>query len=226
MITYGVHEILRHYQGTKQFPRHQCLRMETPGWRVLDFEGNHMRGEEVDWQREVILRAPQVAKDREYPFSENLIVDSSGSVDVSLPVLAKVSALVEALRLGLSYELVHQLWSQFTSIAGQVNVDVPWSRIEVLVSDFCHSMRDHPVCSLFLLLVNPPEWHVPAHFEQSVHSGKDARLLRHRVCGAGQAHLSVHSVLGQKPLSSGLRINSGSVQQQRERGGGCAGTDA
>ena len=53
-----------------------------------------MREEEVERQRERILRAPQVVSDREYPFSEDLIVDSSGSVDVSLPVLAKVSALV------------------------------------------------------------------------------------------------------------------------------------
>ena len=75
-------------------------------------------------------------KYREYPLSEDLIVDSSGSVDVSLPVLAKVSALVEALRLGGSYELVHQLWSQFIRIAGQVNVDVTWSRDEVLASGF------------------------------------------------------------------------------------------
>ena len=68
-----------------------------------------MREEEVERQREQILRAPQVVRDNEYPFSEDLFVDSSGSVDVSLPVLPKVSALVEALRLGGSYELVHQL---------------------------------------------------------------------------------------------------------------------
>ena len=70
-----------------------------------------MREEEVERQREWILRAPRVVRDREHPFSEDLIVDSFGSVDVSLPVLAKVSALVEALRLGGSF-------------AGQVDVDV------------------------------------------------------------------------------------------------------
>ena len=95
-----MHEILRHYQGTKHFPRDQRLRLETPGWRVLDFEGNVMRDEEVARQRERILRGPQVVRDREYPFAEDLIVDSSGTVDASLPVPAKVSSLVEALRLG------------------------------------------------------------------------------------------------------------------------------
>ena len=149
VLTHGMHEILRHYQGTKHFPRDQRLRLETPGWRVLDFEGNVMRDEEVARQRDRILRGPQVVRDREYPFAEDLIVDSSGTVDASLPVLAKVASLVEALRLGGSYELVHQLWSQFTLVAGQVNVDVTWSWDEVLVSGFlCHSVGTHPGFSL------------------------------------------------------------------------------
>ena len=148
MLTHGMHG-LRHYQGTKHFPRDQRLRLETPGWRVLDFEGNVMRDEEVARQRDRILRGPQVVRDREYPFAEDLIVDSSGTVDASLPVLAEVSSLVEAWRLGGSYELVHQLWSQFTLAAGQVNVDVTWSRDEVLVSGFlCHSVGTYPGFSL------------------------------------------------------------------------------
>ena len=110
--------------GTNHFPRDRRLPLETLSWRVLDFEGNVMRKEEIQRQRERIFRASQVVRDREYPFSEDVIVDSAGSVDVSLPVLAKYSALVEALRLGGNYELVHQLWSQFTLIAWQVNVDV------------------------------------------------------------------------------------------------------
>ena len=92
---------------------------------------------------------PQVVRDREYPFAGDLIVDGSGTVDASLPVLAKVSSLVEALRLGGSYELVHQLWSQFTLVASPVNVDVTWLRDEVLVSGFlCHSLGIHPGFSL------------------------------------------------------------------------------
>ena len=59
-----------------------------------------MRDEEVARQRDRILRGPQVVRDREYPLAEDLIADSSGTVDVSLPVLAKVSSLVEILRLG------------------------------------------------------------------------------------------------------------------------------
>ena len=111
VMTHGVHGILHQHQGKKLFPRDQRLRLETPGRRELDLEGNVMRMEEIECQWKRILRAPHVVKDREYPFSEDLNVDSASSVDVSLPVLAKVSALVEALRLGGSYELVHQLWS-------------------------------------------------------------------------------------------------------------------
>ena len=134
VLTHGVREILRLFQGTKHFPRDQGLRLQTTGQRVFDYEGNAMRKEEVERQREWILRAPQVVRAREYPFSEDLIVDSSGAVDVSLPVVAKGSALMAALRVGGSYELVHQLWSQSTWVVGQVNVDVTWSRDEVLVS--------------------------------------------------------------------------------------------
>ena len=73
VMTHGVHEILRFYQGTEQFIRDQHLCLGTPGWRMLDFESNPMREEEVEWQREQILRAPQIVRDREYPFSEDLI---------------------------------------------------------------------------------------------------------------------------------------------------------
>ena len=113
VVLHGLHEMLRHYQGTKQFLRDQCLRLEIPGWRVLDFEGNPMKEEEGEWQREQILRAPQVVRDREYSLSKDLIVYGSVSNDVSFPMLAKPSALVKGLRLDGSYELVHQLWSQF-----------------------------------------------------------------------------------------------------------------
>ena len=163
-MTHGVHEILHHYQGTKQFPRDQRFCSETPRWPVLDFEGNPMRRKEIERRRERILRAPQVVQYREYRFSEDLIVDSSGSVDVSFPVLARVSALIEAWRLGGSYKLVRQLWSQFTLIAGQVNVSVTWSQDQVLVSVFLlpYYRYSFQLYVVFFLLVNHPQWLVPA----------------------------------------------------------------
>ena len=141
-----MHEILRHYQGTKHFPRDQRLRLETPGWRVLDFEGNVMNDEEVARQRDRILKGAQVVRDREYPFAEDLIADSSGTVDGQGLFFGRRFAFGGG---GGSYELVHQLWSQFTLVARQVNVDVTWSRDEVLVSGFlCHSASSYSGFSL------------------------------------------------------------------------------
>ena len=60
-----------------------------------------------------------MVRDRKYPFSEDFIVDSSNAVDVSLPVLAKVSALIEALRFGSSYALFHQLGPSSVWLLGE-----------------------------------------------------------------------------------------------------------
>ena len=145
VLTHGPYEILRHYQGVKRFARDQRLRLETPGWRVLDFEGNALSERELERRKEQILRGPLVFRDREYPFADDLIVHESGAPDATLPVVAKVSSLIEILWLGGPYELVSQLWSQFTLIASGVNIDVAWCRDEVLIV-------------IFLLLVATYTW--------------------------------------------------------------------
>ena len=136
VLTHGHHEILRHFQGSRHFPRDQRLRLETTGWEVLDYEGYVMSPAEEERQRENTMRAPLVVRDRKYPFSEDVIVDKTGAVDPNLGVMAKVSSLIEVLRLGGSYELVYRLWAQFTLSAVRVNVDVTWSRDEILVSSY------------------------------------------------------------------------------------------
>ena len=118
VLTHGHHEILRHFQGSKHFPRNQRLRLETPGWEVLDYEGNVMSPAEVERQRDKIMRAPLFVRDREYPFSEDVIVDETGAVDPDLGVMAKVSSLIEVLRLGGSYELV--------SVSGRSSLCLPF----------------------------------------------------------------------------------------------------
>ena len=42
VFTHGPHEVLRHFQGVEILGSDQRLRLETPGWRVLDFERNHL----------------------------------------------------------------------------------------------------------------------------------------------------------------------------------------
>ena len=111
---------------------------------------------EVERQREKIMRAPLVARDREYPFSEDVNVDETGAVDPNLGVMAKFSSLIEVLRLGGSYELVYQLWALFTLSAVRVNVDVTWSRDEVLVSIYiCSVYSTWPVCIQFAGCFSP-----------------------------------------------------------------------
>ena len=151
VLTHGYHETLWHFQGSKHFPREQRLRLETPGWEVLDYEGNAMSPAEVERQRERIMRAPMVVRDREYPFSEHVIVDETGVVDPNLGVMAKFPSLIKVLRVGGSYELVYQLWEQFYLSAIRVHVDVTRSRDEVLVSG--HTLLHifymacvHPIC--------------------------------------------------------------------------------
>ena len=102
VLTHGHHEILQHFQGSELFPRDQRLRLETPGWEVRDYEGNAMSPAEVERRREGIMRAPLVVRVREYPFSEDVIVDETGAVDPNLGAMAKVSSLIEVLRLGRS----------------------------------------------------------------------------------------------------------------------------
>ena len=84
-------DVRRHFQGLKRFTLDQRLRLETPGYRVLDFEGNSLSGNELGRQKERILRCSLVTRYREYPSAEDLIVDDSGAPDAILQFLTKVS---------------------------------------------------------------------------------------------------------------------------------------
>ena len=103
VLTHGDHEMLRHFRGSRHFARDQRLHLETPGWRVLDFQGNPLSEDELERQREKIRKGPLVVRDREHPFAEDLITNEAGVVDPQLPVLAKVSCLVDALKMGGSF---------------------------------------------------------------------------------------------------------------------------
>ena len=94
VLTQGHHEVSRHFQGSRHFARDQRLRVETPGWRVMVFHGNPLSEDELERQREKIRKVPLVVRDREHPFEEDLITDGAGVVDHQLPVLTKVSCLV------------------------------------------------------------------------------------------------------------------------------------
>ena len=58
VLTHGGYEIIRHFEVHRQFARDQRLRLETSGWRVLDFDGNPLPEDELERQRERIMLAP------------------------------------------------------------------------------------------------------------------------------------------------------------------------
>ena len=64
---------------------------------MLDFEGNLLLEDELERQ------------DRECPSWEHLIPNASGNVDQQLTMLVKVSCLIDALKLGRSYEFVPKI---------------------------------------------------------------------------------------------------------------------
>ena len=156
VLTHGHHEVLRHFQGSRHFARDQRLRLETPGLRVLDFHGNPLSEDELERQRKKIRKGLFVVLEREHPFAEDLITDEAGVVDPQLPVLTKVSCLVDALRMGGSYELIQKLWAQFVLTAGPVNTEVAWTRDEVLVSsvNFRNHLVSFQIHIVVLLLVD------------------------------------------------------------------------
>ena len=113
--------------------------------------------------------APLVVRDRQYPFNEDLIPDASGNIDPQLPMLNKVSSLVDALQHAESLELVQWGWELFVLTASRMNITVAWSRDEVLVGSvssrhfwlYCLN-TNHVFC---FFLVHHPEWDVSANSE-------------------------------------------------------------
>ena len=64
VLTHGHHEVLRHFRGSRHFARDQRLRLETPGWRVIDFQGNPLSEDELERQKEKFKKDALVVRDR------------------------------------------------------------------------------------------------------------------------------------------------------------------
>ena len=107
-----------------------------------------------------IRKGSFVVRDREHPFAEDLITNEAGDVDPHLPVLTKLSCLVDALRMGGSYELVEKLWAQFVLTAGPVNTEVAWTRDEIMVGsvNFRNNFISFPGYFVVFLLVHHLNW--------------------------------------------------------------------
>ena len=205
VLTHGHHEVLRHFQRRRHFARDQRLRLETPGWRVLDFQGNPLTEDELEWQRESIEKGPLVVRDREHPFAEDLISDEAGVIDPQLPVLTKVSCLVHGLKMGGSYGLIEKLWAQFVLRAGPVAREVAWTRDEVLVGfvDFRNPFVPCLIHIVVLLLVNYHHRIAASNLVASGWVGQGSSFLWPGVRGAWRDSVGLHSNLGEGHFPSG-----------------------
>ena len=179
VLTHGHHEVLRHFQGRRHFARDQRLRLETPGWRVLDFQENTLTEDERERQRENFQKGPLVVRDREHPFAEDLISDEAVVIDPQLPVLTKVSCLVDGLKMGGSYGLIEKLWAQFVLPAGPVNREFSWTPDEVLVGsvDFRKPFVSFLIHIFVLLLVNHHYWNAAPSFVTGCWVGKGSSFF-------------------------------------------------
>ena len=205
VLTHGHHEVLRHFQGRRHFARDQRLRLETPGWRVLDFQGNPLTEDELERQRESIEKGPLVVRDREHPFAEDLISDEAGVIDPQLPVLTKVSCLVDGLKMGGSYGLIEKLWAQFVLTAGPVAREVAWTRDEVLVGsvDFRNTFVQCLIHIVVLLLVNYHHRNAASNLVASDWVGQGSSFLWPGVRGAWRDSVGLHLNLGEGHFPSG-----------------------
>ena len=110
--------------------------METHGWGAPEIEGSPIPDETLERQRQKNLLVLFVLRDHEREFTEDLLVDESGAADPNLPVLARVSSLMEVLPIVGIYEFVATSWSQVMLMDSRVNFKVAWLRDEVVVSSW------------------------------------------------------------------------------------------
>ena len=96
--------MLRHFQRSGPFARDQRLQLETSGMRMSDFHKNPLSQDELERQREKSRGVPLWLVTASIS-AEDLIADRAGIVDPLVPVLTKVICLVDALKMGGSYEL-------------------------------------------------------------------------------------------------------------------------
>ena len=143
----------------------------------------------------------RLERDREYPSSEDVIVDDTGEVDTNFGIFA----LIEVPRLGGFYELVYQLWDQFTLSVVRVNVDFTWSRDDVLfkihLSRIVYVGSVHSVCC-----VSSPSFSIvssdflSSDFVSLHQLGKITRELQHGVRRTKRRGAGLSPDLGQRHL--------------------------
>ena len=146
-----------------------------------------------------------MVRDREHPFVEVLITDEAGVVDPQLPVLTKVSCLVDALKMGGSYGLIKKAWAQFVIAAGPVLSEVAWTRDEVLVGSV--DFRNHFVSTLIHIVVlhsvNHRYWDAALNSAARGWLGEGSPFLQPWTRGAWCVVVGLHADKGDRHFPSG-----------------------
>ena len=148
-------------------------------------------------------------------------MDETGAPDATLPVLAKVLSLIEVLRLGGPYEAIYQLWSQFTLTASRMDIDVTWSRDEVLVVNFSFQLFTYSCASAYwcCVLVDLFERDVPSHPFSCVQLGEGAWAVQNRFGRARLRDLGDGANMRGVYISSCLFCGVEPIQRQYYPGG-------
>ena len=108
VLTHYHSETLPHFQGARHSPRDQRLRLDTYGWRVLEYQGKPLTEDKLEQQWDKIRKGPLVAGDRA---AEQLITDEAGVTDPNLYMMTKVTSLVQVLQVRANSAPFAKFWS-------------------------------------------------------------------------------------------------------------------
>ena len=167
------------FRGVDTLPVTSVCVLRHLGGACWIFKGNPLAEDELEREREKIQKGPFVVQDGEHPFAGDLICDEAGVIDPQLPVLTKVSCLVDGLKMGGSYGLIEKLWAQFVLTAGPVKREVAWTLDEVLVGsvDFRNLFVSFLIHIVVLLIVNYHYWNDAPNFVASCWVSKGSSFL-------------------------------------------------
>ena len=89
VLNHGHPEVLRIFKGARHFLRDQRLRLQTLGWRILDYQIKSLTEDELDQEKHKIRKCLSIILDHEHPFKASLIVDDGGVTKPNLLLLTK-----------------------------------------------------------------------------------------------------------------------------------------
>ena len=169
VLTHDHHRSLPHFQSSKHFPRDQRLRLDTPSWGVLDFEGNVMSPANVERQREKIMRDHLAVRDRECPFPEDVLstrlVQWTRPLELCLRFLPSLKCCVwaEIMNWWTSYGL--SLLCLLSESTWMLRGYATRSRLVFLFVPYClPSLCAFSLFSLLPILVHHSQWDVSSYF--------------------------------------------------------------